>query len=455
MLAKRRKRPSVLRSKCLPVKSLVRLGCAALLGGLALAACRPANVQSDGAPAFSAQEKALILSLSPRPLPPENPANSLADSARAAHFGRYLFYDTRLSLKGDQSCASCHHPGLGWSDGKPLAVGLKTTSRNSPTLWNVAYQRWLFWDGRTDSLWAQSVQPLESLNEMGMSRVGLLHSFHKHPELRRGYEALFGPLPSNAGLPAQARPVPEDPKHPLQQSWNQLSPQQQWAVNRFVSQLGKSLEAFERKIVSGESPFDRFVADLRANKPASKEVSVEAQKGLRLFIGRAQCILCHTGPLLNDREFHNIGLPKHPNLPVDQGRYAGLPKLLADPFNGLGPFSDLPNREHEWNDKLHYLSRQASNKGEFKTPGLREITRTGPYMHDGRFKSLEEVLLFYSQLPSQPPATGRREDTIPPLELKPEELTYLLAFLKTLEGPQAGPELSQKPKDPVAKSSPS
>lgn len=443
MPARKRRPLSVLRLRCLGASAL-------LLLGLFLAACRPANVQSDGAPAFSQAEKALILSLSPRPSPPSNPSNRLADSPAAAHFGRYLFYDTRLSLKGDLSCASCHHPGLGWSDGKPQAIGLKTTSRNSPTLWNVAYQRWLFWDGRTDSLWAQAVQPLESLAEMGMSRVGLLQTFHKHADLRQGYEALFGPLPSPVGLPAQARPVPEDPKHPLQQNWNRLSPQQIQEVNRFVSHLGKSLEAFERQIVSGESPFDRFVSDLRANRPKSQALSVEAQKGLRLFIGRAQCILCHTGPLFNDREFHNIGLPKHPNLAVDAGRYEGIPKLLGDPFNGLGPFSDLPEREHEWNDKLHYLTRQSSNKGEFKTPGLREITRTGPYMHDGRFKTLEEVLLFYSQVPAQPPATGRREDTIPPLELKPEEQVYLLAFLKSLEGPQPGPELSQKPNAPLA-----
>lgn len=448
MRAKRRKRRLVLRLKCLPTEVV----CLAVVGlAWGLTACRPANVQADGAPAFSAAEKALILTLSPRPAPPENPANRLADQAKAAHFGRFLFYDTRLSAKGNQNCASCHHPGLGWSDGKGVAVGIAATTRNSPTLWNVAYQRWLFWDGRADSLWAQAVQPLESPVEMGMSRVGLLQAFHQHSDLRQGYEALFGPLPASTGLPAQARPVPEDPEHPLQVSWNQLSTKQQTEINRFVSHLGKSLEAFERQIVSGESPFDRFVTDLRANKTASQALSVEAQKGLRLFIGRAQCLLCHTGPLFNDREFHNIGLPKHPTLPVDQGRYAGLPQLLADPLNGLGPFSDLPSREHEWNDKLQYLGRQASNKGEFKTPGLREITRTGPYMHDGRFKTLEEVLLFYSNLPTQPPATGRREDTIPPLELKPEEITYLLAFLKSLEGPQAGPELSQKPKHPVAR----
>jgi cytochrome c peroxidase len=443
MQEKKRRPALVLPSKCLKYLGLS-------WGLLSVLSCRPASVQPDGAPAFTASEKAIIQSLSPRPQAPQNPSNRWANQPSAAHFGRYLFYEPRLSLKGNLSCSSCHHPGLGWSDGKPLAIGLKTTTRNSPTLWNIAYQRWLFWDGRSDSIWSQAIQPLESLAEMGMSRVALLHTFHKHPDLRKGYEALFGPLPSQAGLPAQGRPVPDDPQHPLQRQWSQLKLKQQEQVNRFASNLGKALEAFERQIVSGESSFDRFAADMEKQpSQQSHALSIDAQKGLRLFIGRGQCILCHTGPLFNDREFHNLGFPKHPNLPIDKGRYAGISKLLADPLNGLGPFSDLPNREDPWNDKLLYLTRQNSNQGEFKTPGLREISRTGPYMHDGRFKTLEEVLLFYSIGTNQPPATGRKEDTIQPLNFKPEEMRYLIAFLKSLEGPQPGPELSQKPTNPV------
>lgn len=428
MLAKKKRPPSVLRSKCLRAVSLLILG---------LIACRPNSPQESKVLRFSAEEKALIQSLTGLPPLPANPSNHWADNPQAARFGQKLFYDTRLSLNGQLSCASCHHPGLGWSDGKPRAVGLKQTVRNSPTLWNTAQQRWFFWDGRADSLWAQAIQPLESLAEMGMSRTGLLQRFARERDLRQAYEALFGPLPSVEGLPPQARPVPEDPRHPLQQAWQKLSPARQDAINRFVTHITKSLEAFERRIQSGESPFDRFARGIKENRPElQQELSLEAQKGLRLFIGRGQCILCHTGPLLSDREFHNLGLPKMPDLKPDPGRYQGIPLLLADPFNGLGPYSDLVSYDDPWNDKLLYLKRQASNQGEFKTPSLREISRTAPYMHDGRFQTLAQVVQFYAQIPSTPPAVGRREDTLQQIQLKPEEIPYLVAFLQSLTGPE-------------------
>jgi cytochrome c peroxidase len=402
--------------------------------------CRPASQDIQGGPVFSSLEQARIQSLTSLPAPPPNPSNRWADDPRAASFGQKLFYDTRLSANGQFSCASCHHPRLGWSDGKARAAGLAQTHRNSPSLWNVAQQRWLFWDGRADSLWAQAIQPLENPAEMGMSRTALLHLFARHSDLRDGYQRLFGPLPNHEGLPAQARPGSTTTNET--RAWQQIPPARQQEINRFAAQIGKALEAFERTIRSGESPFDRFARGLRTRDPQLQQaLSIEARKGLRLFIGRGQCMLCHTGPLFSDREFHNLGLPPDAGLAPDGGREAGIPAVLADPFNGLGPYSDLTDREDVWNDKLIYLSRQRNNLGEFKTPGLREISRTGPYMHDGRFKTLREVLQFYSTLSPRPPAVGRREDTLQPLLLKPEEIEYLEAFLKALSGPE--PELSQ------------
>jgi len=431
----------VSRLKCLLKISLI---------GLVLGACQPPQNNREGPPDFTPSEKLIIQSLTGHPELTSNPSNRWADQPRAAHFGQYLFFDKRLSQNGKLNCASCHNPGLGWSDGKALAQGLKTTARNSPSLWNVSHQRWFFWDGRTDSAWAQAIQPLESLAEMGMDRVRLLHVFHQNSDLRQGYEALFGTLPSVTGLPSSGRPVAEQADHPLQKNWNLLSEAQKQQVNIFLTNLTKTLEAFERRFQTGENAFDRFAKGLRTHQPELQNaLSIEAQKGLRLFIGRAQCVLCHTGPLFSDLEFHNTGLSALPGQAIDQGRYLGIPALMSDAFNGLGPYTDLASKEDAWNDKLIYLQRKATNQGEFKTPGLREISRTAPYMHDGRFKTLEEVVRFYSQPLSEPPATGRREDTIQVLDLKPEEIKYLVAFLESLTGPEPPLDWVGQPKSAV------
>ncbi len=362
-----------------------------------------------------------MYALSPLPSPPPNPSNRYADSAQAAHLGQYLFFDPRLSQNQKINCASCHNPGLGWSDQRPLAQGMGTGTRNSPSLWNVAYQRWLFWDGRADSLWAQTQGPLFSAHEMGASPELLYQRFLQTPELKQGYEAVFGPLSSVKG--------PQD-------------------IHRFVSNIGKALEAYQRKIISGESDFDRFVKALRNQEPnASTQLSVPAQRGLRLFIGAGQCILCHQGPLLSDGAFHNIGLPALPGSLQDLGRSDGITKVKNSPWNGLGAFSDSA-ADDPWNDKLHYVKTDPNMLGAFRTPSLREVAQTGPYMHDGRFKTLAEVIQFYNA-PVAPPALGEREDTLQPLQLTPEDMQDLEAFLRSLSSGPPDPALSRQPSSPV------
>jgi len=423
-----------------------------LLGLLFLGACRPPGLKEDGAPNFVAKEKEYIFSLSPLGDVPDSPSNIYANDKKAAHFGQFLFYEKRLSQNKDLSCASCHNPDKGWSDEVPRAVGLQTGRRNSPGLWNVAYQRWYFWDGRSDTLWSQALQPLESPAEMGLSRTALFQRFLREEDLKSGYEAVFGSLPEvHSELPSAARPSNETQNKDevaLAQAWKQITKEDQQSINLFAANIGKALEAFERQIVSGTSDFDRFAQGLRNNDPELQNVlSLEAQKGLRLFMGRGQCILCHTGPNFSDAEFHNIGLPKQVELEPDMGRYLGIPALLSDPLNGLGIYSDLADPEHAWADKLHYLIQQDSNQGEFKTPSLREVSQTGPYMHDGRFKTLEEVLSFYSS-PASKAAVGRREDTIQALNLSSEETQHLLAFLHSLSSGPPSKELSMQPESP-------
>lgn len=420
---------------------------ALLFMGLFLWSCQPPGLKDDGAPNFVAEEKQYIFSLSPQGTPPDNPSNAVANNPQAAHFGQFIFYDTRLSGNNTLSCASCHNPTQGWSDGRPQAVGLQTGRRNSPSLWNVAYQRWCFWDGRSDSLWSQALQPLESPAEMGLSRVTLYKRFRENKDLKEGYEAVFGSFPMAQGdLPQAARPSEQKDaqEQALNRAWQSIPVADQEIINRFAANIGKALEAFERRIVSGPSDFDRFVQGLRNNDlELQKVLPVAAQEGLRLFIGRGQCVLCHTGPSFSDAEFHNIGLPKVSGLELDAGRYAGIPALLQDPLNALGVYSDV-DQDDPWLDKLHYLAQQEGNQGAFKTPSLREVSATAPYMHDGRFQSLEEVLSFYSA-PAPEVALGRREDTIQALNLTAEEIQQLVAFLKSLNSGLASEELGKQP----------
>ncbi len=346
----------------------------------------------------------------PLPAVPPSPTNAVADDPGAAWLGQLLFYDPRMSANGKVSCATCHDPSLGFADGQPLSQGIALTARHSPTLLNSAYQRWFFWDGRTDSAWSQSLQPLLDEKEMGATVDSVLDLLTRDPELRTAYGEVFGPV-SEVGT--AAGPTRE----------------------QFLSHLGKAFEAYERLLVSKDSPFDEFVAK-------GTPLSQSAQRGLKLFFGRGRCFLCHAGPTFTDGEFHNIGLPPLPGQAVDLGRFTGVRKVKADRFNGQGEYSD--DRSRQANAKTHYLAQKVSNLGEFKTPTLRSVAKTAPYMHDGRFATLREVLDYYSELPGRP-AYGHREETLVPLRFTEKEKDDLVAFLRSLTGAPTESHLIGKP----------
>lgn len=440
----------------LPKRTLVLLP--ALCAGLSLLQ------EPDGEVEFTAKERYRIGTFSPVPEPPPNPTNRYADDPAAAHLGRWLFFDTRFSKNGEVSCATCHDPAHDWTDRLAVSEGLGPVSRNAPTLWNVAHSRWQFWDGRADSLWAQWVHPLEDPQEMGFSRLEAAHLVHADEDLRAAYRAVFGELPDLADrsrFPARGRPIlrsddftwrrahPELLKEPydeLETAWIAMAASDREAVNRMTANLGKALEAYQRQLVSRDALFDRYCRGLREDDPDDlAALSPAAQRGLRLFLNK-QCRLCHFGPGLTDNAFHNTGLAVPEDAEFDNGRPDGIHVVQADPFNGAGAYSDAP--DWEGNGKLRWVVINEHVFGAYKTPTLRNVARTAPYMHDGRFETLEEVLRFYSELPGGPP-TGHREETMLPANFTNGEIRDLVAFLESLTGAAPDPKLLRPPDSPV------
>lgn len=405
---------------------------------LPLAACGGGG--PDWTEAELAQIQALSLAALP-PLPPD-PSNAVADKPEAAELGHRLFFDVRLSANGAVSCATCHQPARRFTDGLALGKGIAVLDRHVPSVVGMAYSPWQFWDGRADSLWAQALGPMEHPKEMGLARTELVRRAETHygAELRR----LFGSYPvldNPARFPPSAAPREDDEAARL--AWEAMATEDRDLVNRSFAQLGKAIAAYERKLLPGPSPFDAYAAALaEGDEAAAKEaLSPAAQEGLRLFIGKASCINCHNGPRLTNDEFHNIGLP----LPsggrggvaalkpaMDLGREPGVLRLLADPFNCLGPYSDA-DRQKDCAELRYVKSVGDTLPAAFKVPSLRGVSRTAPYMHDGRFQDLRAVVVHYNAAPA--PILGHSD--LKPLLLTVREQEQLIAFLESLDGPVA------------------
>lgn len=381
---------------------------------------------------WSADELRLIQSLSPIPAPLPSPGNRFADDAGAVDLGHRLFFDARMSASGKVSCATCHVPGQYFTDGKPVAEGVGFTDRHAPSVMGSQGSPFQFWDGRKDSLWSQAMGPIESDVEHDFTRAGVAHHIFAH--YRPAYEAIFGampPLGDSQRFPKQARPHQFDDAHPEHKAWMAMAPADRKAINQVFANVGKALEAYERKLLPQPAPFDAYAAALKAGDAnGGGHLSAEARRGLRAFIGRAQCVNCHNGALFTDRGFHNLGLPENKAASgIDMGRTNGADEVKKDIFSCGGAFSDQRSC-----DELRFLDPRFEDfLGAFKTPTLRNVAKTAPYMHRGQFKTLAEVISFYQRLPGKP-QVGHRDlilkqidPTVPPAEL--------IAFLKSLTGP--------------------
>lgn len=367
---------------------------------------------------FSQDEWEIITSLSPLPdKPPPNPTNLVADDPNAARLGQKFFFDFQFSKEGTIACSTCHSPFYAFADIESTSLATGRGTRNTPTVLNAAYNTWQLWDGRAETMWTQALFALEGESEMAGTRTQYAHVINEH--YKTEYEAVFGPLPE---LEDTTR-FPADGK-PGDSAFDGMSEADQIAVNTIFSNIGKSVEAYQRLLITSDAPFDRYVAG------DEMAVSLEAKRGLKVFIGKGGCVDCHNTPKFTDNEFHNIGVPQD-GLTEDNGRFQGIPKLLENIFNSSGIYSDSRG---ESESMLSLMAAKPEDQGAFRTPMLRNVAITAPYFHTGEFPSLESVIAFKN--------TGGMTNTFPgmgavlmgPLSLSEQEQSDLIEFLKTLTG---------------------
>jgi cytochrome c peroxidase len=267
--------------------------------------------------------------------------------------GKQLYFDPRLSEDNTISCASCHDPEKGYSNGQPFAEGVRKQlgGRNAPTIINSAFQKFQFWDGRAGTLEEQALGPMQNPIEMNMKLEHIIERLKSIEGYRKEFQEVFGSEPTEENI-AQA------------------------------------IAAYERTIISRDAPYDRYKA---GDKDALSE---SARRGMELFFGRANCSSCHSGANFTDNAFHNIGVGMDKPMP-DVGREA--------------------------------ISHLTGDRGSFKTPTLREVARSGPYMHDGSLKTLEDVVEHYNKGGISNPWL---DEELFELKLTDQEKQDLVTFMK-------------------------
>ena len=337
---------------------------------------------------WRADELARIASLGPWPPPAaRDPSNRASGRAEAVALGEALFHRTRLSSVGGLRCASCHEPWRRFTDGRARALGAADGARNTPTLLDVRLQRWFGWDGGNDSLWAQSIRPMLDPREMRADAALVAAALRDDARLTPLYVAAFGRTP------------PADDETALVDA-------------------GKALAAYQETLVSGRTPFDDY-RDALARGDVRARFPLAARRGLRLFIGAGGCIACHGGPGLSDGDFHlsRIASTLHDGTP-DAGRALGLEKLRASAYGRGGRFADGADAT------AARPAPASAAAGAFRTPGLREVAATAPYMHDGSVANLCDAL--------NPHATIVGGPATAPAALTLAERRDVVAFLLTV-----------------------
>jgi len=422
-----------------------------------------AALSSDG-DIFSPADRAVIATLSPLPELPNDTTNKYRDSADAALLGQKLFFEPRLSgpiqtgtpqegqlgaigEAGKIACRNCHMPESVWlydvrsnnggSIPNATALGSAWMTRNVSSVVNTVFYihktgaHWRENDGFSDSEWFDAQSEPEGPPVQNGSRLQLAHVIFDH--YRDGYNRAFPDFPLNPALGNLKRFPATGSPYTDKANWDSLSAADKEIINRILVNYGKAIEAYLRKLVSRNAPFDRYVAG------QGDAISRDAKHGLKLFIGKAGCVRCHNGPLFSDDDFHVIGLRIDTALsphadPNEQGRTANQPlicdRTVADgDFNVNGHFSDDPATTRNGD-----FCSQKIPAGLWRTKGLRQVAETAPYFRDGQAATLDDVINFYDR-GGDPEGTflgGPKQ--IQPLHLSNEEKRQLKEFLKTLTG---------------------
>jgi cytochrome c peroxidase len=378
---------------------------------------------------------AQLAALSPLPALPPDPTNKYADDAGAATLGQALFFDKRysgaltvasdLGIVGDTgkvACATCHSGGA-MSDGRApftVTVGTGTHTRNAPALVNSSFYEWTNWGGRFAAQWELPLAVAENALTMNSTRLKLAHFTYDNYKVE--YEAVFGALP--AALDASAADAARFPAagKPGDSAWDtDTNSADKAAINLIIVNYGKAIEAYLRKLVSRNAPFDQYVDHGGGN------LSESAIRGSLLFVGKAKCNACHSGPFFTDDKFHNLG-----GLGADDGRFKDAGALKGSALNIDGAFSDKTDTGRLAN--LTNPMTDVTPHAAFRTASLREVKDTAPYMHAGQLADLPAVVAFYNAGGGEPVSGSTKDPLLAPLGLNETEQADLVEFLKTLSG---------------------
>jgi len=359
-----------------------------------------ANLPLDDSLNFNPTERAIIGSFGPwPPLTQQDKTNQLDDLPLAQHLGKSLFFDPGLSSNNQVSCAKCHQPNKAFTDQIAIAQGIHLGHRNTPSLWNVKFKRWYGWGGDIDTLWGASLRALLNPEEMAASATSISHYLSKHP--------YFQPQLQQLSL------------------WRDATTDQDKLVV-----VGKLLAAYQGSLISKKSEFDLYREALRAKNDTKSHYSDAKKRGLKLFIGKGRCQICHTGPLFSNNEFADIGIRYFDwQGKVDKGRYQGIQSLKSSPFSSLGEYNDDTSLTSRI--QAQHLVLRHRNFGEFMVPSLRNIASTSPYMHQGSLSTLDDVIEHYSNLDEERLHTDGVA-ILQPLNLTQAEKSDLKAFLESL-----------------------
>jgi cytochrome c peroxidase len=378
------------------------------LGAIALVLAAP-HAGADPPAGLTAGQVERLVRHGPWPVPvPRDASNRVSGNPAAIELGCRLFFDRRLSRDSAMSCATCHVPDGSFADRQARARGRALLERNTPSLWNTGLGRWFGWDGAADSPWAFSLRPILRAEELGASPEHVRALVATDAELRDLYRRAFAAPPATGDS------------------------------ERALVDAGKSLAAYLETLTTGRTPFDDFRDALaRGDREAAARYPQAALRGAKIFVGKGNCFVCHFGPGFTNGEFHDVGIPYAlgPGK-VDRGRHAGIERLRADPYNLLGKWNDDPARASA--AKTRHVDQQHSTFGQFKTPSLRNVALTAPFMHNGRLATLRDVVRHYSEPDPERLHSHGEQLLVTPLRLSPGEIDDLVAFLETLTDPEAG-----------------